>query len=317
MTAIVFAFTFLSAFLLVISLNLALQDARSFKKDRLIRTIKGHAGGREAPGARGRGTRKEDPLSRLLRRVDLTSIEYLIKAAHVSLPIERFLLISCVSGFLFGILPLFFSLGPFLSLGCAAGGFFVPYALLRIRRSRNEQVLTRQLPEAIESIARGLRAGQSVDTGIREVGWNFPVPLGAEFRTLCEEMAMGLPFETVLGSFVKRFPRLPEVRILSVTFLVQRETGGNLVDTLDRLAATIRERLRLKRQVKASTAEGRATAMVLGVMPVAFAVFTWVTRPGYMRVFVDHPTGRKLLVAAVLMEVAAVLLMRLLSRFKI
>lgn len=316
MTAIVSAFAFLSAFLLVVSLNLAFHDVRRFKKERLIRAIKGQEDERETPGAERRGVEKEGLLARLLYRVDLTSIEYLIKAAHLRLPVERFFLISLVSGIFCGILPLFFSLSPLLALGGAAGGFFVPYGLLKIRQSRHEEVLTRQLPEAIESVARGLRAGQSVDTGIREVGWNFPAPLGVEFRTLCEEMTMGLPFETVLGNFVKRFPRLPEVRILSVTFLVQRETGGNLVDTLERLASTIRERLRVKRQVKASTAEGRATAIVLGIMPVAFGAVTWVMRPEYMRVFVDHPTGRKLLIAAVLMETAAVFLMRLLSRFK-
>jgi tight adherence protein B len=314
MTLVISILVFSCVVLFFVSLRFIYQDVRDFRTARLVSEIRGRAGmpetGRTKEDGRWRG------LSLPFRPAGLASVRYLIESSHLRLSPERFLLISCLAGLICMAVSCALSLGFFLSLCSAAGGFFLPFLVLKIKTSRYEQVLIRQFPEAVESIARGLRAGQSVDTAIREIGRNFPAPMGTEFRTLHDEMVMGLSFETVLENLIRKFPRLPEVRILSVTFLVHRETGGNLVDTIDGLAATIRERLRLKRQVKASTAEGRATAMVLGMMPIAFGGIMWITRPDYMRVFFEHPTGKKLLIAALFMETAGIFFMRLLSRFK-
>jgi tight adherence protein B len=317
MILVVQVLVFMTFFLLVLSVDFVLRDRKVLQKERLLQALK------DRPAA-GRGGVLQERLARVaerglaaLRFIDLTGVKYLIKSAHSRLSLERFCLLSCLFCIAGAAVPPLLSITALLSPVSAAAGLLVPYLYLRMRRSRNEEALVRQMPEAIESITRGLRAGQSVDSAIREVANTFPAPLGIEFREIRQGMAMGLPFEAVLDNFMKRFPRVPEVRILAVTFLIERETGGNLTIALGGLSGTVRERLRLKRQVKASTAEGRATAMVLGFLPVGFGIVTWMMRPAYIRVFFDRPLGQKLFVAALLMEVTAIFLMRVLSRFRI
>ena len=320
MTLIISILVFVSAFLLIVSLDLVAADIEDYQKGKFVDRIKGRPD--PTDGQRRKGPGRGEPyrftdIPFLSRWMDFTSIEFLIKSVHFSISVNRFLFLSCLSCFVCLIFLLFFSRNGFLSLAGGLGALFLPYGFLLIKRHFREEALLKQLPEAVESISRGLRAGQSVDAAIREVGNTFPPPLSAEFRFLHEEVLMGLPFERALENLAKRFPRLAEIRILSVTFLVQRETGGNLVDTLEGLAAVMRERLRLKRQVKASAAEGRTTALVLGIMPVLFGLLMWMTKPAYMQVLFDNPIGRKLLVAALIMETMGVFLMSYLSRLKI
>jgi tight adherence protein B len=294
------------------------RDLREARKEKLIRSLTaGRSAGErsermEETGRQGGWLRRNLPES-----VDLTSIEDLIRSAEAPLSLERFLMLSLVSGIVFLLAPLLLFPQPLVMMLAFAGGLALPLGVLRIMRSRREEAMVRQLPEAIDTIVRSLRAGQSVDAAILEVARGFPPPVGAEFRSIHEEMAMGLSFEAVLKSFQRRFPGLSDVRILCTTFVIQRETGGNLTEILAGLSRTIRERFRLKRQVKAATAEGRATALILGGMPLGFAVVTWIMKPDYVGVFLTHPMGRKLFMVVIFMELAGFILMRQLSRVKV
>ncbi len=318
MSALIALLVFLAVMLFVLSLDFIAQDLKRARREKLIECL-------TAGQARSAKTRQKDDQTvkvdwvtrTLARHVDLTQLEDLLRAAQGSLSVQRFIVLSLSCGGITLLFPLLLFPHPALAAPALAGGLLAPTVVLRILKVRRDEALIRQLPEAIDTIVRSLRAGQSVDAAILEVAHGLPPPIGVEFRTVHEEMAMGLPFETVLKNLQRRFSRLSDVRILCVTFIIQRETGGNLTEILAGLAATIRERFTLKRQVRAATAEGRATALILGIMPMAFAGLTWVMKPDYVGVFLYDPLGRKLFMAAILLELAGFLLMRALSRVKL
>ena len=309
---------FLAVSLFVLSLHFIAQDLKSARRKKLIESLAAGQPRRATTGQRDEKAGKEDWVTRTLaRRIDFGPLEDLLRATQGALSVQRFLVLSSICGIISLLFPLLLFPHPALAAPTLAGGLLVPTAVLRILKVRRDEALVRQLPEAIDTIVRSLRAGQSVDAAILEVAHGLPPPIAVEFRTVHEEMAMGLPFETVLKNLQRRFSRLSDVRILCVTFIIQRETGGNLTEILAGLAATIRERFSLKRQVRAATAEGRATALILGIMPMAFAALTWVMKPDYVRVFLYDPLGKKLFLAVILLELAGFLLMRALSRVKL
>ena len=182
-------------------------------------------------------------------------------------PWSGFCSFSLGGGLFLALTVAFFSLNPLALLLALAGGGGIPSLYLMNLRRKRETALVKQLPDAIDMIVRALRAGQSVDQSLVEVGRGMPEPVGEEIHTIYDEMAMGLPFETALRNFERRFARLADVKILCAAFIVQRETGGNLTKILGGLADTIRERFKLRMQVRALTAEGRTTTWVLGPDP--------------------------------------------------
>jgi tight adherence protein B len=153
-----------------------------------------------------------------------------------------------------------------------------------------------------------------VDNALKEVARSSPPPLGAEIRTIYEEIALGIPFTAALENFEHRFNRLADVKLMTTAFIIQRETGGNLTRVLDNLANLIRERDTLKRQVRAMTAEGRSSAFILGVLPLVVGAFFWIVRPAYIKVLFTHPVGQKLLLAAVVLEISGFAVMCLMTR---
>jgi tight adherence protein B len=317
MPTIIEILVFLTVFVFTLSLHLLRQDMKRRKKEKLIASLAAFAlSGSGAKAERANeGPLEGSRLHRIFsRRIDLRGLDSLIRAAQAPISVERFFLLSALAGFFFMLIPLVFFRHPAVIMLAAAAGLCLPTGILRVMRARREEALVQQLPEAIDSIVRSLRAGQSVDSAIEEVIGGFPPPIGAEFRSIREEVSMGLPFEIALNHFQRRFPRVVDVKILCVAFIIQRETGGNLTEILAGLSSTIRERFRLKRKVKAATAEGRMTAVILGCLPAVFAGVTWLIKPDYVGVLLHHPTGKKLLLAVIILELIGFILMRTLTR---
>ena len=179
---------------------------------------------------------------------------------------------------------------------------------------RDEARLVAQLPDAVRTIARAIRAGQSVDAALYEAGRAAPDPAGREFLRVRDELALGVPFEDAVRSLADRHRGVLELRFLAAAFALQRRTGGSLGDLLEPLASTLAERVSLRREVRALTAEGRATAWVIGALPLAFLAITGVVRPEYASLLFTHPTGRLLLGTAIALEIAGFAAMRRMAR---
>jgi tight adherence protein B len=168
---------------------------------------------------------------------------------------------------------------------------FTPLLWLRYRRSVRFRRFNLLLPEAVDLIARSLRAGQSLPMAMVTVAEEISDPLGPEFRRCADEMNFGLPFREAMLNLFRRFP-LQDLQFLISAILLQRETGGNLAELLDKTAALLRARIHLQQKVKVYTAQGRMTGGILLALPFIAFVLLNLVRPGYTAPLFESETGR-------------------------
>lgn len=201
-----------------------------------------------------------------------------------------------------------------LLVGLVVGS--IPYVYLFVLRERRFRKCDRLLPDAIDLMARGLRAGHALPAVLQMVGEEISEPLGAEFRSLHEEQLLGLPLREAVMNMVRRIPR-DDTRFLATAILLQKETGGNLAAILDKTAAVARERERLRGQVRIYTAQGRATAWILCAMPfLMFCILSLVSWRTERLLFVD-PLGKIAVYLGLTLLVCGVLLIRRIVNVKV
>lgn len=213
---------------------------------------------------------------------------------------------AITSLFLPGILPLF--------AGFAVAS--VPYIYLLILRERRFQQCDKLLPDAIDLMARGLRAGHALPAVLQMVGEEIAEPLGAEFRNLHEEQLLGLPLREAVTNMVRRIPR-DDTRFLATAILLQKETGGNLAVILDKTASVARDRERLRGQVRIYTAQGRATAWILCAMPfLMFCILSLLSWNTEKYLFTDS-IGKVAIYTGVILMTCGILLIRRIVNVKV
>jgi tight adherence protein B len=199
----------------------------------------------------------------------------------------------------------------FTVLGLAAAPLFaiIPALFVRWKRTRRFGKFEEQFPEAIELMARALRAGHAFPTGILMVADEIPSPVGAEFRLLYDRQNFGMPLSDALKGMADRVPIL-DARFFTTAVLTQRETGGNLSEILQNLAAVIRDRFKVKRQVRAVTAHGRITGWILAGLPPALALVLSMVSPEFMKPMITDPLGIKMIAIGGTMQVIGSLIIR-------
>jgi len=185
----------------------------------------------------------------------------------------------------------------------------VPYVLVRYAAVRRTRLFEDQFPQAIDLIASSLRAGHAFTAGVSMVSDEVADPTGAEFRLLYDQQNFGMPLPDALKSFAARVPLL-DARFFITAVLTQREAGGNLAEVLDNLSGLIRERSRVKRQVRVTSAHGRITGWVLSMMPPALFMVMMLIAPEYMNTFVTDPLGVRMILAALGLQVIGTLAIR-------
>lgn len=192
---------------------------------------------------------------------------------------------------------------PGLALGCA------PYLYLLQKRRRRVRRFSELLPAAIDLMSRGLRAGQALPATIENVAQESEDPLRTEFRRAADEQNFGLPFRESMVNLSRRVP-VPDLQFLVTAILVQKETGGNLAEILDKASYVIRERVRVHGQMRIRTAQGRFTGWMLVGLPFAIFFGMNLLHPGYGRVLFDTAFGQKMVTYAAIMMVIGILLIR-------
>jgi tight adherence protein B len=189
------------------------------------------------------------------------------------------------------------------------------YNMLRVRQKRFDQ-FEQQLPEALDFISRSMRAGHGFTIALEMLAADSPDPLGAAFRKIANDMQLGGSLPVCLSKLLELFP-LVDVRFFVSSVLLQQETGGNLGEILSKLATIIRERFRLKGQVKAASAHGRITGLVLVLMPVAVACFMMVTSPDYLTDMAADKTGRIMIYGAVMGQIIGYFVIKKIINIKV
>jgi tight adherence protein B len=195
--------------------------------------------------------------------------------------------------------------------GLALG--FVPYLYLLQKRKRRSRRFTELLPEAIDLMSRGLRAGQALPATIETIARESDDPLRAEFRRAADEQSFGLPFREAMLNLSRRMP-VPDLQFLVTAILVQKETGGNLAQILDKTSHVLRERVRAAGQMRIRTAQGRITGGILIGLPFAIFFAMNFVNPGYGKVLFDNPTGQLfVIIAAIAMAVGIFAIRRIVN----
>ncbi len=210
--------------------------------------------------------------------------------------------LAMIPGLGLGALVPFILNGPTTALLCGVVFGTMPYFYVRHRRKTRMDKLEEQFPESLDFLARSMRAGHAFSISLEMVGDELPDPLGQEFRALFNEQNLGAPLDVALRNFTERVPLL-DVRFFTSSVLLQKQTGGNLSEILSRLAYVIRERFRLKGQVKAASAHGRLTATILTLLPVATMLGLLVVAPGYLQGMAEDSDGKYMIGGAIVAQI--------------
>jgi tight adherence protein B len=205
-----------------------------------------------------------------------------------------------------------------LVVGLPAGvvGYMLPAFYVRFRQRQRASELELQLVDALALMAGGLRAGYTFLQGAEAVVRELPSPIRDEFGSLLEDLRVGVPMEEATLTFARRV-RSEEVDMLATAILIQRSSGGNLAEILDNIGYTIRERLRIRREIMTLTAQERISSYVVGALPIACFVLLSVSNPGYLGNLFDIPLGHMLLGVAVVLEIFGFYVIRRIIDIKI
>ena len=191
----------------------------------------------------------------------------------------------------------------------AAAFLFVPFLYVRRKRAKRLSKIEQQLPEAIGLMVSALRVGHSFIASVGAVAQESAEPLGGEMRKCFDEQNYGVELRTALVHLTERAP-IQDLRIFVAAVLIQKESGGNLAEVLEKVAQTTRERFRLKKQVSVHTAQGRMSGYVLSILPIALGLVMYFVNPDGMSVLWTRPMGLKMLYAASCMDVVGALIIR-------
>jgi tight adherence protein B len=185
----------------------------------------------------------------------------------------------------------------------------IPYIFLLQKRMRRLRRFSELLPEAIDLMSRGLRAGQALPTTIETIAQESEEPIRSEFRRAADEQSFGLPFREAMANLGRRVP-VPDLQFLVTAILVQKETGGNLAHILDKTSNVIRDRVRVAGQMRIRTAQGRLTGWVLCALPFAMFILMNFLHPGYGKALFQDPLGQKMVTYTGIMMVIGIVLIR-------
>ncbi|MBY0395677.1 MAG: type II secretion system F family protein [Thermoleophilia bacterium] len=233
---------------------------------------------------------------------NLDSLNTLYEQADVSMPFNRFMAmvgafatIGFALPFGFGMHPL---LAPVFSLTLAS----MPFLWLRGRRKARIKMFLDKMPEAVELIGRALRAGHGLASGMKLVSEEMKGPIADEFGRVFEEQNLGIPIEMSLRGMAERVPAM-DVKFFVIAVIIQRATGGDLAEVLDKIGRLIRQRFELNGHVKALTAEGRLSGIVLLALPPGLLAFLSISNYGYVEPLFTTPLGNKMLMVTAGMQV--------------
>lgn len=256
-------------------------------------------------------------MNRVLLRVQgVMQVKKLIDQADLDLTVMRLFMFSAFAGLMAVMAASMVTINLLVILVAGSVAAVLPFAhVLWKRQVRLHQFLT-DLPAALDLMSRALAAGHAFSESLNLVASEMPDPVSKEFRQTYEEQNLGLSAKLALGNLAERIP-LMDLRLCVTAIMIQRETGGNLSEILEKVSFTIRERFRILEDLKTLTTQSRWSAYVLCGIPMLVAAFTTYINPEYMSVLWNDPRGHQLVVLAAGMQLAGTLLVRKILRIKI
>lgn len=252
-----------------------------------------------------------------LRRSERVShLQKMLAQGNVDVRAGNFLMLCAASALVLAAVAFF--AGGNLMFGWAGAllGFFVPYAYASHKRNKRFQKFEEKFPEAIDTLARAVRAGHAFTTAVELIANEVAEPVGGEFRQLYEEQKFGLPVRDALLNLADRIP-LVDVKFFVTAVMLQRETGGNLAEILDNLSYLIRERFKILRQVRVHTAQGRLTMLLLMALPPTIVVVMLIINPSFILPLFKEWLGHVAIVVAITLQTLGYFVIRRIIRIQV
>jgi tight adherence protein B len=246
----------------------------------------------------------------------LRDAELILQQAGISWSLQTLIFLSLGMAVAFGSMILIMTGSIPMGLLATVIGGMLPQLYVRHRRTKRLSAFEELLPEAIDLVGRALRAGHPLSSGFKMAADDGPEPVAGEFRRIFEEQRFGLPLPDSLLGMVDRV-NLVDVRILVTAILIQREVGGNLAEILDNLAAVVRARFTIRRQIRVYTAQGRMTGYLLSALPIILFSILYMINGQYMSILFTDPIGKILVGAAISLQLLGFLWIRKIIKIEI
>jgi tight adherence protein B len=252
----------------------------------------------------------------LRRSTRASDLQKMLAQADMSLRVSNFLGISALTGVAATIIAYVLSKRVEVAWIALLVGFVLPYSYASVRRNKRFEKFEELFPEAIDTLARAVRAGHAFTTALEMISAEVSEPVSGEFRQLYEEQKFGMPVRDALLNLTDRMP-LVDVKFFVTAVMLQRETGGNLAEILDNLSYVIRERFKIQRQVRVYTAQGRLTMALLMGMPPIIVTTMLLLNPTFIRPLFSDPIGHFLLVAGITLQTIGYFVIRKIIRIQV
>jgi len=266
-------------------------DRRRDELKRRLSALGTSTGGPALSGVLRMGKLAVNPaIDAFLRSVKIAArLETLLDQTELEMTVAR-LLGFCIGGAVLGFMIAVLGSGgiTFILLPVVFG--LLPIFYVLFKRSQRNTRLSQQLPDALEMMARSLRAGHALSSSFKMVATEMPTPVSVEFARAFESQELGMPFEKAVADMTRRAPENQDLKIFALSVIVQKETGGNLVEIIEKIADTVRGREKFEGKLRGLTAEGRMSAYILGALPFLSMLFMLVSNHDYlMPLFQDTP----------------------------
>jgi tight adherence protein B len=254
--------------------------------------------------------------SLLRRSARVSAIQDALLQAGMKFRAGNFLVLCLFCGAGVGIATLLWVRNPAVAWAALVIGSFLPYAFVSYSRQKRFEKIEELFPEAIDTLARAVRAGHAFTTALEMISNETSEPLAGEFRKLYEEQKFGMPVRDALMNLTERVP-LVDVKFFVTAVMLQRETGGNLAEILDNLSYVIRERFKIQRQVRVHTAQGRLTMVLLMAMPPVVVLVLQIFSPDFVSPLFHDPIGHFLVVVSVALQTIGYFVIRKIIRIQV
>lgn len=239
-----------------------------------------------------------------------------VRTSGLQVSAAELMLVSAGLGTVGLFFPVLIGRPPVLGAALALGLAWLPWWRVSNARNQRVQKFEQLFPEALDMMARAMRAGHAFPTAVKMCGEEISEPMGRDFRLLSDEMNYGVPAAEALQNLASRVP-LPDVSYFVVAVMIQRESGGNLAELLDSISAILRARLKLMGEVRTLSAEGRLSAIILTALPFAVALIVNIVNPDFMSVLWTDPAGLRVVGASLFLMVLGMIWMRSIIRIRV
>ncbi len=228
---------------------------------------------------------------------------------------QKYLVISIFVGIVMFVIGTFAKAGLPAAAGLGfAGAFGLPRWLLSFLKKRREGKFLNGFPDAVDIIVRGIKAGLPLLDCMKMISVEAPEPLRSEFRAIVETQAIGMPLGEACGKLYERMP-VPEANFFGIVISIQQKAGGNLAETLGNLSRVLRDRKKMKAKIQAMSQEAKASASIIGALPLAVMTLVWITSPQYINLLFTEPLGNMMLAASAMWMFIGVMVMKKMINF--